>query len=134
MKKIIFASLTVLSLGLFSFTPAPVSQAGIWNGSDCGNYIVDDGGTSMMTPADQDRVKSLLSIIYNVSSTEDINTEPVPAAKGKWICHTRAVIRQINEDLIKYDNSASTAPSAEIAQLQAIIEQYAQPLPSYQVQ
>jgi hypothetical protein len=133
MKKIIFASLAVLSLGLFSFTPAPTSQPGIWVGSDCGNFIIDDGGSTMMTPADQDMVKSLLSVMYNVPSDQDIDGEPIPAAKGKCVFHHRAVVRQIDEDLVKWDN-ATVQAGTTVAQLRDIVAQYAQPMPSQPAQ
>lgn len=134
MKKIIFASLTVLSLGLFSFTPAPVSQAGIWNGSDCGNYIVDPGACSQMSAVDQDRVKSLLSVLYNVPSDQIIDGEPLPAAKGNFLFHKKGVTNQVEEDLATYNNAPALQQGSPAAQVVAIIAQYAQPLPSQPVQ
>jgi hypothetical protein len=131
MKKLILGTLTVLSLGLFSFTMPKPAAAGVWALPD-GTFQIDNGACQTFTPADQQTVATLVSKIYNVDVTKQQQDLPVtmlpsPDMKGG------AVIDKYIAELIIYthfyiwDNYRVAPGSNEEALLQ-VISSYAQPL------
>ncbi|MBA3829037.1 MAG: hypothetical protein H0X33_08880 [Taibaiella sp.] len=130
MKKIIFASLTVLSLGLFSFAPAPAGGSIIK--TQCGDYIINDQSTSqqVMSPADYQLAGQLIGQIYNLpAGSGQTKVEMIPTASAKggcvnelWVYIFTAMYRQF-----KWDDASAVSPNPSINQYLAILEKYSNP-------
>lgn len=92
MKKVILASLSVLSLSLFSFT-LPGEANGVIQ-TDDGNYTV--AKDAKFTPADQQTLAGLVQKLYNID--ESVQNQPVTMLKASgsyeifsWLAYKDAV-------------------------------------------
>jgi hypothetical protein len=134
MKKIIVMSLTILSVGLFSFTLPKPSASGVWLMSD-GNYSIDQGAMQQnFTPADQASVNKLLGDLYNLDMNKlDGSAELAPivdaTTKGSSYASKYPWFWVFYSKIYKWDNAQVAPPGSEGDQLVQILNQYAQPLP-----
>jgi hypothetical protein len=131
MKKLILGSLTVLSLGLFSFTMPKPAEGHVWKQPD-GNYLIEQGACLNFQPADQQAVQQLVSVIYSIPVGTPAELT-MSSNGGDPACTGGSVIdKYIFEFLIytkfsKWDNCNIMAGTNEYELLQ-VIDRYSTPI------
>lgn len=124
MKKIILGSLSVLSLGLFSFM-VPKTSTGVWLYND-GNYSIDDYAVQNFSSSDQQSVASLVATIYNTDVTVAQTLSMIQYTNGAAMFQKEMAALILSNKYFKTTNPSINPNGPEYA-LYQIINSYAQP-------